>query len=161
MAVVLALGSNMGDRANYLKQAINSLEKLLPGPIYLSKVYESTAVDYLNQGPFLNQLLQASTPKLDPFQLLIEIHKIESELGRERIIDKGPRTIDIDILYYDQFSCETDQLILPHPRIMERNFVLTPLRELPYFAQLKRIFNYPKDIGPEVWIYRNERTSND
>ena len=94
-----------------------------------SRIYETEPVDYKDQAWFLNQVVEAETT-LFPMQLLTRIARLEGELGRVRRIAKGPRTIDIDILFYAMSVVETARLEIPHPRIAERRFVLAPLAEL-------------------------------
>ena len=79
---------------------------------------------------FLNLVAEAET-RLFPLQLLHAIHRVERRLGRERVVDKGPRTIDIDILLFGGFVVDTEELQIPHPRMAARRFVLEPLAELP------------------------------
>ena len=124
--IFLGLGSNIGDRDSYLKEAI----KLLGLPIVaISSVYETEPVDYLNQSWFLNQVLQCET-SFHPLKLLAECQKVEKELGRTREISKGPRTIDIDLLFYNDEVISTPELTIPHPAIPQRRFVLVPLAEI-------------------------------
>src|SRR5262245_55389628 len=124
--IFLGFGSNIGDRATYLKEAI----RLLGLPIVSeSSVYESEPVDYLNQPWFLNQVLQCET-SFHPLKLLAECQKVENQLGRTREISKGPRTIDIDLLFYNDEILSTPELTIPHPAIPQRRFVLVPLNEI-------------------------------
>jgi 2-amino-4-hydroxy-6-hydroxymethyldihydropteridine diphosphokinase len=94
-----------------------------------SRIYETEPVDNKDQAWFLNQVVEAETA-LFPMQLLTRIGRVERELGRVRTVRKGPRTIDIDILFYGAAVVETQRLEIPHPRIAERRFVLAPLAEL-------------------------------
>ncbi|MCI0444659.1 2-amino-4-hydroxy-6-hydroxymethyldihydropteridine diphosphokinase [bacterium] len=124
--IFLGLGSNIDDRAGYLKDAI----KLIGLPIVaMSSVYESEPVDYLNQPWFLNQVLQCETT-FHPLKLLEECQRVEKELGRTREISKGPRIIDIDLLFYNDEILNTPDLIIPHPAIPQRRFVLVPMNEI-------------------------------
>ena len=86
-------------------------------------------MDYRPQASFLNLVLEAET-EMFPLQLLRRIERIERQLGRKRIVPKGPRTIDIDILLFGRFIMDTDRLTIPHPRLHERRFVLEPLAEI-------------------------------
>jgi 2-amino-4-hydroxy-6-hydroxymethyldihydropteridine diphosphokinase len=122
--VYLSLGSNIGDREANLRAAIDRL-----GPVRESPIYETEPVDYLDQRWFLNMAVELETD-LFPRQFLSRIQKIERELGRERRIPKGPRTIDIDILLYGDVVVRTPALEIPHPRMTERRFVLAPLADL-------------------------------
>jgi 2-amino-4-hydroxy-6-hydroxymethyldihydropteridine diphosphokinase len=127
--VYLSLGSNLGDRRANLRNAIAALN--IPGIRVLreSPIYETEPVDYLNQAWFLNQVVEAETT-LFPMQLLTRTARIERELGRVRTMPKGPRTLDIDILFYGTSVVDTKRLQIPHPRLTERRFVLVPLADL-------------------------------
>jgi 2-amino-4-hydroxy-6-hydroxymethyldihydropteridine diphosphokinase len=127
--VVLGIGGNKGDRASYLSQAVEALSKQVTF-ISCSQVYESEAWGGVaHNGNFLNQVLLVQT-NLDPLALLQVTQKIEIELGRTREQHWGDRTIDIDILYFGELVSSDPQLILPHPYISERRFVLQPLAEI-------------------------------
>jgi 2-amino-4-hydroxy-6-hydroxymethyldihydropteridine diphosphokinase len=97
--------------------------------LHTSRIYETEPVDYKEQAWFLNQVVEAETA-LFPMQLLTRIGRVEREMGRLRTVRKGPRTIDIDILFYGLATVETARLEIPHPRIAQRRFVLAPLAEL-------------------------------
>src|SRR5947207_9458580 len=94
----------------------------------VSPVYKSEPREQRNQRWFLNLVVEAETD-LFPRQLLARIAKIEQQLGRRRVVAKGPRTIDIDILFYGNFKVDTPELTIPHPRFSERRFVLAPMVE--------------------------------
>jgi 2-amino-4-hydroxy-6-hydroxymethyldihydropteridine diphosphokinase len=108
-----------------------------------SRVYQSTAVDYVNQPDFFNQVLEFKLPDLIPSKLINEILAIEKNLGRKRLVDKGPRLIDIDVLFYHTHKMNTKRLTVPHPRLFQRSFVLKPLLELPCYKILSRHFQFP------------------
>ena len=127
--IYLSLGSNIGDREGNLRQAVERLASLDVRVLHASRIYETEPLDYKNQAWFLNQVVEAETA-LFPMQLLTRIGRVERELGRVRTVPKGPRTIDIDILFYAAAVVETARLEIPHPRIAERRFVLEPLAEL-------------------------------
>ncbi|MFC1511286.1 2-amino-4-hydroxy-6-hydroxymethyldihydropteridine diphosphokinase [Candidatus Margulisiibacteriota bacterium] len=128
--VYLGLGSNVGDREEYIEQAIFLLEKNPHIEVTRhSSSIETEAEGKGNQPPFLNAALEIKT-KLSPHKLLEVCHEIEVALGREREIEWGPRTIDIDILMYEDEIISDDKLQLPHPLLHERLFVLRPLREI-------------------------------
>ncbi|MGA2115246.1 MAG: 2-amino-4-hydroxy-6-hydroxymethyldihydropteridine diphosphokinase [Bryobacteraceae bacterium] len=127
--VYLGLGSNIGDRLEYLKRAIERLSKARVRVLRASPVYETEPLDATAQGWFLNQVVEAET-ELFPLQLLAATQRIERELGRARLVPKGPRTLDIDILFYGKAVVETERLEIPHPRVGERRFVLKPLADL-------------------------------
>lgn len=125
----LLIGGNIGDRLSYLKKAIRLIEQQCGNVIISSSIYETAAWGKTDQAAFLNQVLLIETD-LKPSSLLETILKIESSLDRKRTEKYDPRTIDIDILYYEGEEIETDQLTIPHPKISERRFVLTPLAEI-------------------------------
>ena len=127
--VYVSLGSNLGDRLENLRRACLALEARGIGIRRASAVYETEPVDVREQAWFLNCVVEVETT-LPPARLLEELQQIERELGRERLRPKGPRTVDLDILLYGDSVIRTDNLIVPHPRLHERRFVLEPLREL-------------------------------
>lgn len=127
--VYLSLGSNVGNREVNLKAAVNGLESARVHVRRASPVYETEPVDYKNQPWFLNLVIEAET-KLMPEQLLQKTLRIERDLGRTRKIPKGPRTIDIDILFYGHAVVQSPGLEIPHPRLAQRRFVLAPLADL-------------------------------
>ena len=123
----IALGSNVGDRYQNIQQAISHIDAHPNIKVEAkSYIYETDPVGYIDQPQFLNMVIRVST-SLSPQALLQEQLRIELVLGRKRDIRFGPRTIDLDLLIYDNVSMETELLILPHPRMMERAFVLVPL----------------------------------
>ncbi|WP_075350541.1 2-amino-4-hydroxy-6-hydroxymethyldihydropteridine diphosphokinase [Algoriphagus marinus] len=130
--VVIILGGNRGDRKNLLEKAI--LELAEAGEFVVkSSVYETEAWGGVAKGAFLNQVVHLKT-NLNPEQLLELIQKIEFNLGRKRNQHWGDRTMDIDILYFDQSVISNSLLQIPHPFIAQRRFVLVPLVEiLPEF----------------------------
>ncbi|KAF0133604.1 MAG: 2-amino-4-hydroxy-6-hydroxymethyldihydropteridine pyrophosphokinase [Candidatus Saganbacteria bacterium] len=128
--VYLGLGSNVGDREEYIEQAVFLLGKIKEiEVIKRSSNQESEAEGVKDQPSFINAALQIKT-ELSPHKLLEEIHTIESALGREREIEWGPRTIDIDILLYGNKVISEDDIQIPHPSMHERLFVLKPLKEI-------------------------------
>lgn len=127
--VYLGLGSNLGDRRSMLQAALDALESAAVHIRRISPVYESEPQDLRDQGWFLNLVAEAETT-LFPMQLLRRIGRIEHRLGRRRTIAKGPRTIDIDILFIGAAVIETAALTVPHPRAAQRRFVLLPMADL-------------------------------
>ncbi|MDN3439876.1 2-amino-4-hydroxy-6-hydroxymethyldihydropteridine diphosphokinase [Planococcus sp. APC 3900] len=126
----LSLGSNMGDRFEMLRQAVAQLvEHPAVTVTRISSLYETDPVGYTDQEPFLNMVVQLET-ELTAMALLDVCQKIEQNLNRKRLVRWGPRTIDLDILLYNQDRIETDRLTVPHPRMNERAFVLIPLLEI-------------------------------
>ena len=128
--VYIGLGSNLGDRKKNLLRAAGLLEKI-PGVkmIKHSTVKETKPVEYLSQPKFLNRIVAIET-KMNPYDLLAAIKKIEITLGRKETIPKGPRSIDLDILLYGETVVDSESLIIPHPGIMKRKFVIDQLVEL-------------------------------
>jgi len=126
--VYLALGSNMDNRLANLKQAIASLPPQMEVK-KKSSVYETPPWGYTDQAMFLNQVLMAKT-YLEPEPLLRHLKRLEIALGRKATFRNGPRSIDIDILFYDDLVLETPALTIPHPRLHERGFVLLPLMDI-------------------------------
>jgi len=125
----LCIGSNMGDRATNLRQAIGLLDKNVGKVVKKSHVYETQAWGEPNQEPFLNQVIMLNTT-LDPRDLLDQISRTERELGRVRKEKWGPRVIDIDILFYGRRVIRDKGLEIPHPELHKRAFVLVPLMEI-------------------------------
>ena len=130
MAIVyLGLGSNLGDRAKNIHEAVRLLDEAGVRTVRLSTLIETDPVGGPPQGLFLNAALKAET-SLSPEALLRMVNAVEARLGRVRTVRNGPRTIDIDILRYDDLIVDTAELVIPHPRMGEREFVLRPLREI-------------------------------
>ncbi|MGA2130846.1 MAG: 2-amino-4-hydroxy-6-hydroxymethyldihydropteridine diphosphokinase [Bryobacteraceae bacterium] len=127
--VYLGLGSNLGDRADMLRQAVEALESPRLHVLRVSPVYETEPMDAPQQQWFLNQVVEAETD-LFPLQLLHRAARVEAQLGRRRLAPKGPRSIDVDILLFGNAVVETPALTIPHPRFRERRFVLAPLADL-------------------------------
>ncbi|MCX6734972.1 MAG: 2-amino-4-hydroxy-6-hydroxymethyldihydropteridine diphosphokinase [Candidatus Peregrinibacteria bacterium] len=124
----LSLGSNIENRKNNLEIAIKEIEKL--GIIIKkSSIYETEPVDYKNQPSFLNSALLLETD-LSPAELIIKLQEIEHKMGRVKEIEKGPRNIDLDIIFYNNEIVREKHLRIPHPSYHKRNFVLTPLAEI-------------------------------
>lgn len=119
----------MGDREANLRAALDALEAPDLHVRRVSPLYETEPVDFADQPWFLNLAAEASTG-LFPRQLLARVQSIEHRLGRRRTVPKGPRTIDIDILYYGAAVIDTPELTIPHPRLHERRFVLAPLADI-------------------------------
>ena len=128
VTVYLGLGSNLGNRQDNLDKALDLLLQRLRVD-KISSVYETEPVGNVNQPRFLNLVCQAYT-RLAPMELLSLAKGIESKLGRTFSKSNAPRPIDIDILFYGEQVMETPELIIPHPRLSERAFVLIPLAEI-------------------------------
>ena len=125
----LGFGSNLGSRVENLAAAIRLLEGDDLALEEVSAVYESPPYGYADQPDFLNLVVRAST-ELDPHTLFQRAKAIEKKLGRQETVRNGPRTIDIDIIAYDDRIIEDDLLTVPHPRMRDRAFVLLPLRDV-------------------------------
>ena len=134
--VYIALGSNVGDRAAMLESAIAAMNSAGIRVLQQSSFYVTEPVDAPGQAWFLNAVVEADTSLL-PLQLLHALLRIERELGRRRIAPHGPRTIDLDILFYGSSVIRSRELEVPHPRLPERRFVLVPL------AQIAPEFRHP------------------
>lgn len=139
MPIVIATGTNLGDRLHNLKLGLEELKKHFE-LLEASRIYESSAVDYTDQPDFYNQVLVFKTPGSSPEKTMELLLSIEKNLGRNRDIPKGPRIIDIDLLFYDFEKRNSNLLELPHPRLFERSFVVLPLKELEYFKTLEKQF---------------------
>lgn len=128
--VYFSIGSNMGDKKAHLDYAV---EQLKHDPFYkdfvVSSYIETEPYGYQDQDMFLNACICCKT-LFKPEEVLEQIHRIEAEQGRTREIHWGPRTLDIDILFYDKECVETSDLCIPHPEIPRRKFVLAPLAEV-------------------------------
>lgn len=126
----IALGSNLGERKLYIESAIKKIRCLANTKVSkVSSIIETVPRGGPPQGPYLNAVLEAAT-ELTPYQLLQELQKIELMLGRVRSVLNAPRTIDLDILTYGDICMKEEALCIPHPRMMERDFVLIPLKEI-------------------------------
>ncbi|KXS45983.1 MULTISPECIES: 2-amino-4-hydroxy-6-hydroxymethyldihydropteridine diphosphokinase [unclassified Candidatus Frackibacter] len=128
--VYLSLGSNLGDREEYLRDAIIKLKDNKAIELKkVSSIYQTDPVGYTEQPDFLNLVVKVET-FLNPIELLDYIQKVELDLERVRDIRWGPRTIDIDIILFGERKVNTERLTIPHMRFHERAFVLAPLAEL-------------------------------
>ena len=123
--VYLSIGTNIGEREDNLRRAVRLLAEQVTVET-VSAVYETAAVGFTDQADFLNIAVHVKTA-LSPLAMLDVCQAIENELGRVRTIRWGPRVIDLDILLYNNENMNTERLILPHPRMYERAFVLIPL----------------------------------
>lgn len=150
----------MGDRLNNLNSAIAHLsqhEKI--EVVNVSSIYETDPVGYTEQSSFLNMVVSVLT-RLNPHELLEECLRIELVLGRKREIRWGPRTVDLDILLYNQENIETEKLIIPHPRMYERAFVLIPFLEIasdlssPSLSDIN-ILELQEKEGVRLWKRKN------
>lgn len=129
MKYYLSLGSNLGNRGKNLDQALSLLEDECVEIIQSSSVYETQPVDFPSQPWFYNQVVEIVTGR-DPQDLLALVKRIEQKMGRIAQVQKGPRTIDIDILLAEDKVMHTKELKIPHPSLDRRNFVLIPFSEM-------------------------------
>lgn len=151
MRAVLGLGTNLGERAENLQQAVQALQ-LLPNTsvVQCSSVYETKPYGFADQPDFLNMVLILETA-LSPEALLGACLGIEAGFGRIRRFKNGPRILDLDVLLIENYTSDTDLLRVPHPQILYRSFVLCPLYELfPNgtafgFSFLEAYNDHPKD----------------
>lgn len=127
--VYLALGTNIGEREHNLFEAVRLLEEASLQITKRSSVYETEPLDYLDQPWFLNAVLEAQT-NLAVEKLLAVLRQIESQMGSKKAFAKGPRLMDLDILLFGDETIATPDLQVPHPRMLQRNFVLVPLVEI-------------------------------
>lgn len=130
--VLISLGGNVGDvRTTFVKAIANICGMTQAALISRSSDYETPPWGDEDQNPFVNACIEIETP-LDPHALLFTLHKIEKKFGRDRSNERrwGPRTLDLDILAYDDVQLDKPELTLPHPRLFERGFVLVPLAEI-------------------------------
>jgi 2-amino-4-hydroxy-6-hydroxymethyldihydropteridine diphosphokinase len=150
----LSLGSNMGDREANLRAAIERLRE--PGDVKaVSSLYETEPVEFIRQPWFLNCAVALETERM-PRQLLSAVLSIEQSMGRRRLQPKGPRVIDIDILLFGSSVVDDPRLVIPHPAMHERRFVLEPLAEIapevrhPVFKRTIRELRDMLGPGPPV-----------
>jgi 2-amino-4-hydroxy-6-hydroxymethyldihydropteridine diphosphokinase len=129
MRIILGLGSNMGDRQNHLREAVASLQHRRITLRRSASLYLTEPRDFMDQPWFVNTVAEVDT-NLEPLELLECCLAVEREAGRIRDQFRGPRPIDIDILFYMDREIQTASLTIPHPRYAERRFVLAPLAEL-------------------------------
>ncbi len=145
-SAIIALGSNLegkiGDRVANLRFGLERIS-----PVKKSNVFETAPVGGPdNQGAYLNMVAEMQT-ELDPLSLLRLLNEIEAESGRERLVHWGPRTLDLDILFYDDVTIASEVLTIPHPRFSERRFVLAPLSQVaPQRCPLDWDAKLPPDV---------------
>jgi 2-amino-4-hydroxy-6-hydroxymethyldihydropteridine diphosphokinase len=153
MSFFIATGTNLGDRAENLKNAKNILcsHFIL---VAESRIYESPAVDFTKQPDFYNQVLEFHIPSMAPEDCMAFLLEIEKQMGRKRDVPRGPRVIDLDMLFWSDVKIKTPELEIPHPRLFERSFVILPLSELPGFNRLQQkfsfTFSFPNSASPLI-----------
>ncbi|UOE94216.1 2-amino-4-hydroxy-6-hydroxymethyldihydropteridine diphosphokinase [Alkalihalobacillus sp. LMS39] len=161
--VYIGLGSNVGDRESHLRFGVSALEQDQNCKVVeTSSIYETAPVGYIDQGPFLNMVVVIKTTfKAD--EVLSLLLNIEKRAKRSREIRWGPRTLDLDILLYNQENIKMDVLQVPHPRMAERAFVIVPLHEVNpnlYLSNkeqtVEQIYGFlPDKEGVKIWRRRN------
>jgi len=144
----LALGSNLGDRLAHLQLAVDALADTPGVQVHaLSRVYETAPVGGPPQDAYLNAVVAIETD-LDPHELLRRCQEIEQLAARERAERWGPRTLDVDVLLFDETRVDTEDLIIPHPRMWERGFVLAPLRDVaPHLVDASATWEGVREAG--------------
>ena len=159
----IALGSNIGNRYDNIASAIKRLTCYSGIQLVnYSSIYETDPIGYEDQDLFLNMVLEIQTA-LSPMELLEVCLKIELELGRKREIKWGPRTIDLDILTFNQENIESEKLTVPHPRMLERAFVIIPLLEIykeKKCSEINKVLEasleeLPNKEGVRIWKRKN------
>ena len=146
----IALGTNIEPREGYLNQALELLaEDKKMEILNQSSIYQTVPVGYTDQPDFLNMVIEIKTSYM-AIDLLNACQEIEQSLGRKRTIRFGPRTIDLDILLYNQENRHSERLIIPHPRMHERAFVLTPLEEISPDLYIPKVGKHVVDLINEL-----------
>ena len=157
----ISIGSNMGDKVGHCRTGMKGLAASGHSAVTgISRFYRTAPVDYKDQEWFVNAAVEIDT-RLDPNALLKEIHAIEKEAGRNRAgVRFGPRTLDMDILIFDQMDLKTPELTLPHPRMHKRRFVLQPLCDIdptilhPVFEKtVQELLDAVDDPDQELVLY--------
>lgn len=129
-ACYIGIGSNMGDRQAYCKEAVRRLSQFPKTSLTsVSSLYETAPLECTDQDWFINCVAAICT-ELSPHELLLACQEVEQSLGRKRTVRYGPRTIDLDILFYGDRIIQEVELVIPHPKLHERRFVLEPLTEI-------------------------------
>ncbi|MBI9101312.1 MAG: 2-amino-4-hydroxy-6-hydroxymethyldihydropteridine diphosphokinase [Spirochaetales bacterium] len=156
----LGIGTNLGERMTNIQSAIDMInESKFCRVTNQSKIYETEPYGYLDQDKFLNGALEVKT-LLTPRSFLRFLLDVEKKLKRERIIHYGPRTMDLDVLFYDQIMTSFEEAVIPHPRLHERMFVMKPLCDIaPYYVHPilnERCYRIAEELmktenEPEVW----------
>lgn len=144
--LVIATGSNIGDKLKHLQDGLEELKKFLTF-VAQSEVFASQAVGYTNQPDFYNQVLEFKIPSFSPDEVMQKLLLIEKKLGRTREVFQGPRTLDLDIILWGNNHYQTELVQIPHPRFAERSFVVEPLKQLPCFQEVKKYFKIPNSFS--------------
>ncbi|WP_461212878.1 2-amino-4-hydroxy-6-hydroxymethyldihydropteridine diphosphokinase [Lacticaseibacillus sp. GG6-2] len=148
----LGLGTNIGDRLHRLHQARSLLDQTPEVQVVrASLVYETQPVGGVVQDDYLNQVVVIQTP-MPPMALLRRLHDIERVMHRQRIVRWGARTVDLDLLYYDDLTMRSAELTLPHPQIPNRRFVLVPLLEVATGPRVAEVAALLKTTPDHNWV---------
>lgn len=158
MSLIIALGSNLGEPQKNLAAGFEQLCRFYK-PIALSRIYYSKAIGHTDQPDFYNQVAEFELPSVLPEQVLAQLMAIEAQLGRVREIAMGPRSLDLDLLFYDQLQLNLPQLTLPHPRLWTRSFVVLPLQELPAYSSLAQHFSFAAPLEGDAKPLAKSSTS--
>ena len=150
MSLLIATGSNIESPLENLEAAKKSLCSKFT-LIAESRIYRSKAVDYEAQPDFFNQVLEFQLPKMKPDEVMTWLLSAEKSMGRTRDISRGPRTIDMDIILWGLETHHTSMVDIPHPRWLERSFVIRPLMDLPFFKTIEKCFIIPVSFKTEAF----------
>ena len=138
MGLIIAIGSNMGDRISNLIEAKMRLKHYF-GPMLESRIWVSSAAGEVQQPYFFNQVLQFNLPDHAPQDVMNLLLELESNMGRVRNIPKGPRPVDLDIIFWGNETISSPTLTVPHPLWNKRAFVVYPLMELPFYSTIRHM----------------------
>lgn len=147
--LVIATGSNLSNPIENLN-AVRKVLALKYSLLEASRIYNSKAVDYEAQPDFFNQVLLFEKPSEPVSEVLKYLLEVEQRLGRTREVHRGPRTIDLDIIFLGKESLNTQELTIPHPRFLQRSFVVRPLLELSLAAWLQENYQIPDHFDTEA-----------
>ena len=147
--VIVASGGNIGDVISTLKLARIELEQHW-GQAEHSDFFSSAAVDYLEQDDFVNQVWCFEKPSCSAKEALDLLLNIEKKFGRERSISRGPRTLDLDLIFFGNETHSDHYLVLPHPRFLQRSFVIRPMLQLSISNWLRSTYEIPDHFSVEA-----------
>lgn len=150
MSLIIATGSNLLQPLENLLLAKKTLSQKY-NFIAESRVYKSAAVDYEAQPDFFNQVLEFQIPNETPDQVMQFLLELEKEMGRIRDISRGPRIIDLDIILWGLETHHTKMVDIPHPRWLDRSFIIRPIQELPFFKSIEKCFIIPGSFKIEAF----------
>ena len=150
MSLLIATGSNLDQPLENLAMARERLSDKFE-LIAASRIYRSAAVDYEAQPDFFNQVLEFQIPNMSPDQTMAWLLEAEKTMGRVRDVSRGPRTIDMDIILWGIETHHTKLVDIPHPRWLERSFVIRPIQELPFFKTIEKCFTIPRSFKVEAF----------